>query len=65
VLLASGDSEGIVKIWKYAEGKLVKKLDGLGLKSVTALKFNFNNSKIFIGSVNSSILMYGLKSGTT
>lgn len=62
ILLVSADSEGCVKVWKYTEKKLVKKITCFGSSPVTALCFNFNCSKLVVGSCNNDIYLYGLKS---
>ncbi len=62
-LLASGDQEGIIRVWKFSDGKKLRELSIQG-GAVTSILFNQNNSQLIAGSLDTTIRVYGLKSGT-
>jgi len=64
-LLASGDAEGLIRVWKFSEGKKLREIDTLGGEKcgITCLLFSQNNSQLIAGSLDQTIRIYGLKSG--
>ena len=60
-LLASGDSEGLVRVWKFADGKKLRELEVSS--GVTCLAFQASSSLV-VGCLDKSVRLYGLKSGT-
>ena len=64
-ILASGDAEGTVRVWKFAEGKRLREIDTQGGENsgVTTLAFTSNNSQLIMGCLDKTIKVYGLKSG--
>jgi WD40 repeat-containing protein SMU1 len=65
-LLASGDSEGIIRVWKFQDGKKLREINIQGgeKSGVTSILFNQNNSQLIAGSLDMTIRVYGLKSGS-
>jgi WD40 repeat protein len=45
-ILASGDSEGVIKVWKFSEGKCLRKIEAAGGEhaGITCLLLTANNS---------------------
>lgn len=45
-LLASGDSEGIIRVWKFSDGKKLREIDTQGGDKcgIAAMVFTQNNS---------------------
>jgi WD40 repeat-containing protein SMU1 len=64
-LLAAGDSEGIIKIWKFSNGKCLRKIENEGGEGsgITCLLLSNNNSQLLAGSLKNTIKIFGLKSG--
>ena len=65
-LLASGDSEGTIRVWKFQDGKKLREIivQGSEKPGVTSILFNNNNSQLIVGCLDSKIRVYGLKSGS-
>lgn len=65
-LLASGDSEGIMRVWKFSDGKKLREIDTqAGEKcGISSMLFTQNNSQLIAGCLDSTIRVYGLKSGS-
>ena len=66
-LLASGDQQGTVKVWKLADGKCLRQINielSRNLASVTTVRLNPANSKVYACCLDKSIKVFGLKSGT-
>ena len=66
-LLASGDQSGTLKVWKVADGKCLRQISielSESLASVTAVRLNPANSRIYAACLDKTIKVYGLKSGT-
>ena len=64
-LLASGDAEGILRVWKFSDGKKLREIDTKAGESegISAIAFTSNNSQIVLGCLDKSLKLYGLKSG--
>jgi WD40 repeat-containing protein SMU1 len=62
-LLASGDQGGVIRVWKFAEGKKLRELEIQGT-GVTCILFTSNNSSLVAGCLDKTIRVYGLKSGS-
>lgn len=65
-ILASGDSEGIIRVWKFSEGKKLREIDTQGGENcgIASLLFTSNNSQLIVGCLDKTIRVYGLKSGS-
>lgn len=61
-LLASGDIDGNIKVWKVSDGVLVRNIERAHLKAIGAIKFVKNNNMLLTASHDFSIKLYGLKS---
>ena len=61
-LLASGDVEGNVKVWKVNDGACIRKIDKAHVNAVEAIQFVKNNNMLLTGSHDFTIKLYGLKS---
>lgn len=60
-ILASGDAEGVARVWKFSDGKKLREIDtGAGISTMV---FTSNNSQLVIGCLDKTIKVYGLKSG--
>lgn len=64
-ILASGDAEGVARIWKFNDGKKLREIDTQGGEScgISTMVFTSNNSQLVIGCLDKTIKVYGLKSG--
>lgn len=64
-ILASGDSEGIIRVWKFQDGKKLREIDTQGGEAggICALCLTANNSQLIAGCLDKKIKIYGLKSG--
>lgn len=64
-LLAAGDQEGVIKIWKFSTGKCLRKIENEGGEGsgITCLLLSNNNSQLVAGSLKHTIKIFGLKSG--
>lgn len=60
-LLASGDAEGLIRVWKFADGKKLRELE-TQTAGVTCLAF-LTQSSLVAGCLDKSVRVYGLKSG--
>lgn len=66
-LLTSGDKTGTIKVWKVADGKCLRQISiqlSQNLASVTTVRLNPLNSKVYACCLDKSIKVFGLKSGT-
>lgn len=65
-LLASGDTEGTIRVWKFYDGKKLREIvvQGSQKPGVASILFNSNNSQLIVGCLDSTIRLYGLKSGS-
>jgi len=62
-VLASGDSQGTIKIWNFAKGKCVKKLEKAHPENgITWIRFNESLSIIYSSSFDKILKSHGLKS---
>lgn len=61
-LLATGDDNGMIKIWNMAEGKLANMIDTQG-GEVTALAFSPDGSRLASGSAASSVKLWQVADG--
>jgi len=62
-MLASGDVNGAVKIWKINTGQCLRKMMAAHTKGVTSISFTKDNSQIISTSFDGLIRLHGLKSG--
>lgn len=64
-ILASGDQEGIIRVWKFSDGKKLREIDTKGgeKSGIGCLALTSNNSQLVAGCLDRSIKLYGLKSG--
>eukprot|EP00347_Sterkiella_histriomuscorum_P009760 403339996 len=64
-ILASGDQEGLIRIWKFSDAKKLREIDTQGGEAtgICAIALTSNNSQLVAGCLDSSIKLYGLKSG--
>jgi WD40 repeat-containing protein SMU1 len=62
-MLASGDMEGQIKIFKVANGKCLRDFPTAHSKGITSLVFSRDNSQIISGDYESKIRVHGLKAG--
>ena len=64
-ILASGDAEGIIRVWKFAEGKKLREIDTQGGENcgISGLLLTSNNAQLLAGCLDKCIRVYGLKSG--
>jgi WD40 repeat-containing protein SMU1 len=60
-ILASGDAEGLIRVWKFADGKKLRELDTQTI-GVACLAF-ISSSSLVAGCLDKSVRIYGLKSG--
>lgn len=60
--LASGDSSGVVKIWKIKTGECYKHLSNAHTMSVSVILFSQDKNQIFTGSTDTTIRIHSLKS---
>ena len=64
-VLASGDSQGTIKIWNFAKGKWVKKMEKAHLdKGITCIRFNQGLSIVYSSSFDSVVKSHGLKNAS-
>lgn len=66
-LLASGDHEGFIKVWKVSDGKCLRQISvqlSQNIASITSIRINPANSRVFSACLDKSIKVFGLKSGT-
>jgi WD40 repeat protein len=64
-VLASGDSEGTIKVWNFAKGKCIKKLEKAHTENgITCIRFNESISIIYSSSFDKVIKSHGLKSAS-
>jgi WD40 repeat protein len=61
-LLASGDVEGNIKVWKVNDGACIRKIDKAHINAVEAIQFIKNNNMLLTASHDCTIKLYGLKS---
>jgi len=62
-MICSGDSSGLIKIFKVANGKCLREFPKAHSQGVTCLVFTKDNSLVISGSFDSQIKIFGLKSG--
>ncbi|KII69099.1 WD40 repeat-containing protein SMU1 [Thelohanellus kitauei] len=63
-LLASGDSRGLIKVWRVETGQCVKRFDNAHNQSITCLLFSITKDHLFSGSTDCLIRCHSLKSGS-
>lgn len=64
-VLASGDSEGSIKVWNFMKGKCIKKLEKAHTENgITCVHFNESISIIYSSSFDKVIKAHGLKSAS-
>lgn len=64
-VLASGDSEGTIKIWNFTKGKCIKKLEKVHPDNgITCIRFNEGLSIIYSSSFDKVLKSHGLKSAS-
>jgi WD40 repeat-containing protein SMU1 len=64
-VLASGDSEGTIKVWNFSKGKCVKKLEKAHTEhGITCIRFNEGLSIVYSSSFDKVIKSHGLKSAS-
>ncbi|TNV86395.1 hypothetical protein FGO68_gene3514 [Halteria grandinella] len=66
-ILASADSSGVIRVWKFAEGKKLREIEVQGGGSecgISSMVFATGNSQLIAGCMDKSIRVYGLKSGS-
>ena len=65
-LLASGDKNGTIKVWKVSDGKRLREINielSANMASITCIRINPQNSKVYASCLDKSIKVFGLKSG--
>ncbi|GFE53741.1 WD-40 repeat protein [Babesia ovis] len=62
-ILASGDKDGNIKIWKIATGECMKKMDRAHDGAVTCMTFSRDSTCLLTGSFDKTARIHGLKSG--
>ncbi|XP_055356503.1 WD40 repeat-containing protein SMU1-like [Paramacrobiotus metropolitanus] len=62
-MLASGDKNGKIFIWKVQTGQTIRKFDAAHSKGVTSLEFSRDNTQILSGSFDHTMRIHGMKSG--
>jgi WD40 repeat-containing protein SMU1 len=62
-MLASGDVQGQIKIFKVANGKCLRDFPNAHSKGINCLIFSKDNSQIISGDYDSKIRVHGLKAG--
>ncbi|EDO06895.1 WD domain G-beta repeat containing protein [Babesia bovis T2Bo] len=62
-ILASGDKDGNIKIWKIATGECMRKMDNAHDGAVTCMTFSRNSMSLLTGSFDKTAKIHGLKSG--
>ncbi len=63
-MLCSGDESGMIRVWRIADGRCLRKLDHAHTSGVTCCKFMAKNSQVVSGSFSSLIRVHGLRSGS-
>jgi WD40 repeat-containing protein SMU1 len=64
LLLASGDKNGEIRIWKFDTGALVKSLTG-HRDSITSLSFSSDDDLLLSASLDKTAQLFGVKSGVS
>lgn len=64
-ILASGDTEGIIRVWKFQDGKKLREIDTQAGEAggICTLALTSNNSQLVAGTLDKKLKIYGLKSG--
>ncbi|GBE59687.1 WD-40 repeat containing protein [Babesia ovata] len=62
-ILASGDKDGHIRIWKIATGECVRKMNNAHDGAVTCMTFSRDSTNLLAGSFDKTAKVHGLKSG--
>ncbi|CDR95793.1 WD domain, G-beta repeat containing protein, putative [Babesia bigemina] len=62
-ILASGDKDGHIRIWKIATGECVRKMNNAHDGAVTCMTFSRDSTSLLTGSFDKTARVHGLKSG--
>jgi WD40 repeat-containing protein SMU1 len=64
-LLASGDSAGMIKVWRLQNGACVRKFPSAHTKGVSSIEFAKDGTQLLSASQDNTVRIHGLKSGRT
>ncbi|CCF73265.1 WD40 repeat-containing protein SMU1 [Babesia microti strain RI] len=64
-ILASGDKNGNIRVWKLIDGKCVRKFNQVHNGAVICITFSRDSLSLLTGSFDRTARIHGLKSGTT
>ncbi|KAK1442059.1 wd40 repeat-containing protein smu1 [Babesia gibsoni] len=62
-ILASGDKDGNIKIWKISTGECMRKMSHSHEGAVTCMTFSMDSTTLLTGSFDKTARVHGLKSG--
>ncbi|AFZ80420.1 WD-repeat domain containing protein [Theileria equi strain WA] len=64
-IVASGDQEGNVRVWKLDTGECLRRFNNVHKGAITCMCFTRDSLNLLTGSFDSTARMHGLKSGKT